>query len=102
MLFFYVRHGDPIYNPDMLTPLGHEQARAVAKRLCLFGIDRIFASSSNRAQLTAKPTSEICKKEVTVLDWANEGKFFAEASVHIDERNQIGRASCRERVCEAV
>ena len=50
MLFFYIRHGDPIYNPDMLTPLGQEQAHAVAKRLALFGIDRVFASSSNRAK----------------------------------------------------
>ena len=32
MLFFYVRHGDPIYNPDSLTPLGHEQARALGDR----------------------------------------------------------------------
>ena len=32
MLFFYVRHGDPIYNPDSLTPLGHEQAKALSKR----------------------------------------------------------------------
>ena len=31
MLFFYVRHGDPIYDPDSLTPLGHRQAEAVAK-----------------------------------------------------------------------
>ena len=34
MIFFYVRHGDPIYNPDSLTPLGERQAEAVAKRLC--------------------------------------------------------------------
>ena len=33
MLFFYVRHGDPIYNPDSLTPLGQRQAEAVGKRL---------------------------------------------------------------------
>ena len=47
MLLFYIRHGDPIYNPDSLTPLGHRQAEAVAKRLALYGIDEIYASSSN-------------------------------------------------------
>jgi len=88
MLFYYIRHADPIYNPDSITPLGERQAEALAHRLANRGIDRIYASSSNRAQLTAKPTAEICKKEVTVLDWANEGKFFAEASTHIDERNR--------------
>ena len=30
MLFYYVRHGDPIYTPDSLTELGHRQAEAVA------------------------------------------------------------------------
>lgn len=32
MLLFYVRHGDPVYQPDSLTPLGEKQADAVAKR----------------------------------------------------------------------
>ena len=41
MLLFYIRHGDPIYNPDSLTPLGHRQAESVAKRLSMFGIDEM-------------------------------------------------------------
>ncbi len=73
MLLFYVRHGDPIYNPDSLTPLGLLQADAVAKRLARYGIDKIYASSSNRALLTSKPTCDILGKEATVLDWCNEG-----------------------------
>ena len=88
MLFFYVRHGDPIYNPDMLTPLGHEQAKAVAKRLCLFGIDRVFASSSNRARQTAEPTCALLKKEMTVCDWANEGLVWQEFTVVKENGNR--------------
>ena len=72
MLFFYVRHGDPIYNPDQLTPLGKRQAEAVAKRLALYGIDKIYASTSNRAIQTAEPTAEILKKEIAQLDFAKE------------------------------
>ena len=72
MLFFYIRHGDPIYNPDSLTALGHRQAEALAKRLSLFGMDKLFASTSNRAIETAQPTSEITKKEITLLDFAHE------------------------------
>ena len=49
MLLFSIRHGEPIYDPDSLTPFGHRQAEAVAKRLALYGIDEIYASSSNRA-----------------------------------------------------
>ncbi len=72
MLLYYIRHGNPIYNPDSLTPLGHRQAEAVAKRLATHGIDEIYTSSSNRAILTSKPTCEMLNKEATVLDWCNE------------------------------
>ena len=46
MLLFYIRHGDPIYNPDSLTPLGHEQAKALAKRLLLCHVDKVYSSPS--------------------------------------------------------
>lgn len=78
MVFFYVRHGDPIYKPDSLTPLGKRQAEALAKRLAYFGIDRIYSSTSNRAIETAKPTAELTKKEITLLDFANEGHAWHE------------------------
>ena len=67
MLFFYVRHADPIYDPDSITPLGERQAESVAKRLALYGLDEIYSSTSNRAKLTAKPTAEILKKEIHEL-----------------------------------
>lgn len=86
MLFFYIRHGDPTYNPDALTPLGHRQADAVAKRLSLFGIDKIFASTSNRAVETARPTCELLKKELTTLDFAHETHAFRDFSVADGER----------------
>lgn len=81
MLFFYVRHGDPIYNPDQLTPLGERQAEAVGKRLALFGVDKIFASTSTRAKQTAQPTCEMLKKQLTELDWCNEGHAWNELTV---------------------
>ena len=77
MIFYYIRHGDPIYNPDSLTPLGERQAEAVGKRLALHGIDRIFCSPSNRAKLTAQPTCEMLKKEPVIVDFANEGNAWA-------------------------
>jgi len=72
MLLYYIRHGDPIYNPDSLTPLGHAQAQAISRRLCTHGVDKIYSSSSNRAYLTAKPTADLLKKEITTLDWCHE------------------------------
>jgi len=81
MLFFYIRHGDPIYSPDSLTPLGMRQAEAVAKRLALYGLDEIYASTSNRAVMTAKPSCELLKKEAVLLDFANEGHAWRELTV---------------------
>ena len=72
MLLFYLRHGDPIYDPDSLTPLGERQAEALGRRLSQLGLDEIYASSSTRAQLTAKPACEMLHKDMTILDWANE------------------------------
>ena len=87
MLFFYIRHADPIYDPDSLTPLGQRQAEALAKRLSLYGVDKIYASTSNRAIQTAQPTSEITKKEITLVDFANELYAWRNFSI---ERNGTG------------
>lgn len=82
MLFFYVRHGDPIYTPDSLTPFGHRQAEAVGRMLAQYRIDEVFASTSERAKLTAKPLCEIAKKEMTLLDFANEGYAWQELTCY--------------------
>ena len=74
MLLFYVRHGDPIYDPDQLTPLGQRQAESVARRLALFGVDEVYASTSTRAIQTAQPTCELLHKELKLLDFLNENK----------------------------
>lgn len=87
MLLFYIRHGDPVYEPDQLTPLGRRQAEAVAKRLALYGIDKVYASTSIRARLTAQPTCEILKKEPTLLDFANEMHAWNELAM-VNEQNQ--------------
>lgn len=81
MILIFVRHGDPIYHPDSLTPLGKRQAEAVAKRIALYGIDRLFSSTSNRAIQTAQPTSELTEKEIELLDFCNEKYAGDEFSV---------------------
>lgn len=78
MIFYYVRHGDPIYEPDSLTELGHKQAAALAKRFSLYGLDEIYASTSIRAQQTAEPTCVALNKEKTLLDWSNEAHAWHE------------------------
>ena len=78
MLLYYVRHGDPIYNPNRLTSLGERQAEAVAKRIAVHGIDRIYSSPSNRARQTAEPLCQITKLTLEILEWADEAQAFKE------------------------
>ena len=85
MLFYYIRHGDPIYNPDSLTPLGIRQAEAVSKRLALYGLDRIYSSTSNRAIMTARPTCELLKMQPELLDFANEGHAWQELTIEKED-----------------
>ena len=81
MILFYVRHGDPIYDPDSLTPLGQRQAEALAKRLAFGGIDTVYSSTSVRAKQTARPTCEILKREPILLDFAKESHVWSEFSL---------------------
>ena len=82
MILFYIRHGEPVDDPDSLTPLGRRQAESVAHRLSLFGIDRVFTSSSNRAIETARPVCEMLKlRPEGTFDWINENVVWPELSV---------------------
>ena len=96
MLFFYIRHGDPIYDPDSLTPLGHLQAQALAKRLARFGIDEIYASTSTRAQQTALPTAQLLNKEIISMDWCNERYASSELHVKVGEDDKFAWAFQQE------
>lgn len=82
MLLFYIRHGDPIYHPDSLTPKGQLEAEAVAKRLAFFGIDKVFSSTSNRAILTSMPTCNLMKiKEPTTLEFCHENLAYKDFGI---------------------
>lgn len=86
MLFHYIRHGDPIYDPDSLTPLGERQAEAVGKRLALHGVDKVFSSTSNRAYLTSKPTCELLRLgEPTKLAFAEEGLAWRRTATYNED-----------------
>ena len=78
MLLYIIRHGDPIYSPDSLTPLGHRQAEALAKRLSVHGLDEIYASPLIRAQQTAQPTCELLHKQARILEWTSEAQAWSE------------------------
>ncbi len=89
MLLYYIRHGDPIYDPDSLTPLGHRQAEAIGRRLATYGLDEIYVSPSMRARLTAQPACEILKKEPTVIPFVDEALAWEGYAT----KNETGRVT---------
>lgn len=78
MLLYYIRHGDPIYNPDGLTEKGEQQAFALSDRLVESGIEKVFSSSSNRAIKTAEPLCRRLGLDSTQLDWMHENHVAEE------------------------
>lgn len=109
MILYYVRHGDPIYDPNQLTALGERQAEAVAKRLAVHGIDKVYASPSNRARQTAQPLCEILKQEAELLDWADEDLAFQDLIMYDDDgrknwvfRHKLGRLQLSKNEVRAL
>ena len=93
MILYIIRHGDPIYNPDSLTPKGHLQAKALAKRFLVGGLDKIYSSPMIRAQQTAQPTAELLGLPIEIEPWTEElaaaKDFFVEKRKSDGKRNWI-------------
>lgn len=87
MLLYVVRHGDPIYSPDQLTPKGMRQAEALSRRFAYSGLDKIFVSPLNRARQTAQPTCELLKITPQVEEWTSEATAWEEFAFHDPARN---------------
>ena len=88
MLLFYMRHGEPIYDPDSLTEEGRRQAEAVAKRLAVYGLDKIYASTSTRAIQTAEPVSRLLNREIQLLDWCHEKYCIQEMGITVNGKKK--------------
>lgn len=72
MLLYIIRHGDPNYEEDCLTPRGVLQAEALGKRLLRSGIDQIYSSPMGRARQTAQPACRLLNLPCQIEPWAHE------------------------------
>ncbi|MCR4580645.1 MAG: histidine phosphatase family protein [Treponema sp.] len=76
MRLILVRHGDPNYELDCLTELGHRQAEIAAQRLLNEGIEEIYSSPMGRARQTAQPFSQASGiKNIQILDFMKEIRY---------------------------
>jgi broad specificity phosphatase PhoE len=72
MRLYIIRHADPDYENNTLTSAGHHEAKALARRLSGYGLDKIYSSPIPRAHMTAQYTAELVKIEPIVQDWLIE------------------------------
>lgn len=88
MRIILVRHGDPNYEKDCLTELGHKQAEIAAHRLLKEGIDEIFSSPLGRAKQTAGYFSKASGiKDIKILDFMREIRFGTEEDLYNNKWN---------------
>ncbi len=72
MRIIFVRHGEPNYEKDCLTELGHRQAELAAERLKGENITEIWSSPQGRAAETAGYTARALGLPVKTLDFMHE------------------------------
>lgn len=72
MRILIIRHGEPDYEKDSLTPRGWQEAEILSKYLKDMKIDSFYVSPLGRAQDTIKATMDILNREPIVLPWLKE------------------------------
>lgn len=72
MKLLIVRHGDPNYAIDSLTPTGWEEARLVADRIAKLNVKAFYVSPLGRAQDTASLTLQKMNRSAETLPWLRE------------------------------
>ncbi len=72
MRLYVIRHGDPDYAIDSLTPKGREEAAALSRYLASEKIDAVHSSPLGRAQATARATAERLGLPIVTEPWTAE------------------------------
>ena len=75
MRLLIIRHAEPDYPHNCLTPVGEEEAAALARYIEAYHIDDFYVSPMGRAQLTAAPCLEALGKTAKTLDWLREFSY---------------------------
>ncbi len=72
MKLLFVRHGDPDYENDSLTPRGWHEAELLSKRLAQVDVKNFYCSPLGRAVDTASATLNKVSREAEIFPWLRE------------------------------
>lgn len=73
MRLIFIRHAEPNYEEDCLTPKGRREAELLSKRVSAWkNIRDIYVSPMGRAQETASYSLKALKRKAVTCDWLKE------------------------------
>lgn len=72
MKLMIIRHGDPNYEIDSLTPIGWKEAEALSVMMENIPVKEYYVSPLGRARDTASLTLKRVNREATVMPWLTE------------------------------
>ena len=72
MKLLIIRHGDPDYSIDSLTPTGRKEAKLLVKRMEKLDVKAFYCSTLGRARDTAAPTLEAMNRQAEYCTWLRE------------------------------
>ena len=72
MRLVIVRHGEPDYSIDSLTPRGWKEAEILSERISRLDVKDFYCSPLGRARDTAKATLAKMGRQATTLEWLRE------------------------------
>ncbi len=75
MRLIFIRHAEPDYEHNTLTPRGFHEAELLAERVPHWKVDRFYTSPLARAKLTAEPSLRKMGRTAEVLDWMQEFSY---------------------------
>jgi probable phosphoglycerate mutase len=77
MHLYLIRHADPDYARDTLTPQGFKEARALARRMAGVGLAHLYSSPLPRALLTAQAVAHLARVPIVQEDWLVEPAYLS-------------------------
>ncbi|MFO7166941.1 MAG: histidine phosphatase family protein [Chloroflexota bacterium] len=72
MRLYLIRHADPDYENDTITPAGRLEAEPLAERMASHGLDELYCSPLGRARATAQPIADRLGLTPTIAEWTSE------------------------------
>lgn len=87
MRLIFIRHGDPDYSIDSLTPKGWVEAELLSMRTSKWDVKDIYCSPLGRAKDTASLTLKKLNREAIICDWLKE--FYVPIKDPMTEKDRI-------------